>query len=94
MGSRGFWVSPRVWRKGESEADSPICVCVCAEYVPIGPRFSNGVLQALIVLLAKRPPKVRPLVAFLSLGAADPSLSRAHRADASSSSRPPRTAKC
>jgi vesicle-fusing ATPase len=31
------------------------------EYVPIGPRFSNGVLQALMVLLAKRPPKVRPL---------------------------------
>ncbi|SGY69161.1 BQ5605_C004g02971 [Microbotryum silenes-dioicae] len=32
------------------------------EYVPIGPRFSNGVLQALIVLLAKRPPKGRRLL--------------------------------
>lgn len=29
------------------------------DWVPIGPRFSNGVLQALIVLLNKRPPKVR-----------------------------------
>lgn len=29
------------------------------EWVPIGPRFSNGVLQALSVLLNKRPPKVR-----------------------------------
>lgn len=28
------------------------------EWVPIGPRFSNGVLQALSVLLNKRPPKV------------------------------------
>jgi vesicle-fusing ATPase len=29
------------------------------EWVPIGPRFSNSVLQALSVLLGKRPPKVR-----------------------------------
>jgi vesicle-fusing ATPase len=29
------------------------------EYVPIGPRFSNGVLQTLLVLLKKNPPKVR-----------------------------------
>lgn len=28
------------------------------DWVPIGPRFSNGVLQALMVLLNKRPPKV------------------------------------
>lgn len=28
------------------------------EWVPIGPRFSNPVLQALSVLLGKRPPKV------------------------------------
>ncbi|ORY80718.1 vesicle-fusing ATPase [Leucosporidium creatinivorum] len=32
------------------------------EYVPIGPRFLNGVLQALIVLLHKRPPKGRRLL--------------------------------
>lgn len=29
------------------------------DYVPIGPRFSNLVLQALLVLLKKAPPKVR-----------------------------------
>lgn len=29
------------------------------EWAPIGPRFSNSVLQALSVLLGKRPPKVR-----------------------------------
>ncbi|KAM0792734.1 hypothetical protein ACM66B_002510 [Microbotryomycetes sp. NB124-2] len=32
------------------------------EYVPIGPRFSNAVLQALVVLLGKRPPKGRRLL--------------------------------
>ena len=28
------------------------------DYSPIGPRYSNLVLQALLVLLGKRPPKV------------------------------------
>ena len=28
------------------------------DWNPIGPRFSNGVLQALVVLFGKRPPKV------------------------------------
>jgi len=32
------------------------------DWVPIGPRFSNGVLQALIVLMARRPPKGRRLL--------------------------------
>lgn len=32
------------------------------DWVPIGPRFSNGVLQALLVLLGKRPPKGRRLL--------------------------------
>lgn len=32
------------------------------EYVRIGPRFSNGVLQTLMVLLKKRPPKNRKLL--------------------------------
>ncbi|GAA5913743.1 hypothetical protein JCM6882_002331 [Rhodosporidiobolus microsporus] len=32
------------------------------DWVPIGPRFSNGVLQALMVLLNKRPPKGRRLL--------------------------------
>ena len=31
------------------------------DYVPIGPRFSNLVLQALLVLLKKPPPKVSQL---------------------------------
>lgn len=36
--------------------------CHLTEWVPIGPRFSNGVLQTLMVLLARRPPKVSPEV--------------------------------
>lgn len=28
-------------------------------YSPIGPQYSNAVLQALLVLLGKRPPKVK-----------------------------------
>ncbi|MBW0529396.1 hypothetical protein O181_069111 [Austropuccinia psidii MF-1] len=32
------------------------------DWVPIGPRFSNGVLQALMVLLGKRPPKDKRLL--------------------------------
>jgi len=32
------------------------------EYVPIGPRFSNSVLQALIVLFKKKPPHGRKLL--------------------------------
>ncbi|KAI5455049.1 transport between ER and Golgi ATPase protein [Naganishia albida] len=32
------------------------------DWIPIGPRFSNGVLQALMVLLGKRPPKGRRLL--------------------------------
>uniref|UniRef100_A0AAY4DR37 Vesicle-fusing ATPase n=1 Tax=Denticeps clupeoides TaxID=299321 RepID=A0AAY4DR37_9TELE len=36
--------------------------CVSSDYVPIGPRFSNLVLQALLVLLKKPPPKGRKLL--------------------------------
>ena len=32
------------------------------DWNPIGPRFSNGVLQALVVLFGKRPPKDRRLL--------------------------------
>lgn len=32
------------------------------EYVPIGPRFSNSILQNLLVLLKKRPPEGRKLL--------------------------------
>ncbi|KAI7898973.1 P-loop containing nucleoside triphosphate hydrolase protein [Cokeromyces recurvatus] len=47
---------------------SPISVIVIdaierlLDYVPIGPRFSNAVLQALLVLLKKKPPKDRRLL--------------------------------
>ena len=49
---------------GESVLISISCLCVpllssLVDFTPIGPRFSNGVLQALMVLFAKRPPKVR-----------------------------------
>ena len=30
----------------------------CIEWVPIGPRFSNAILQTLLVLFQRRPPKV------------------------------------
>uniref|UniRef100_A0A2K5NJV1 Vesicle-fusing ATPase n=1 Tax=Cercocebus atys TaxID=9531 RepID=A0A2K5NJV1_CERAT len=41
-----------------------VCVCtyICLYYVPIGPRFSNLVLQALLVLLKKAPPQGRKLL--------------------------------
>lgn len=39
------------------------------DYVPIGPRFSNLVLQALLVLLKKTPPKV--LLNFLFINMID-----------------------
>lgn len=41
-----------------------------ADYVPIGPRFSNLVLQALLVLLKKPPPKVRKTLNRQTLGGA------------------------
>jgi vesicle-fusing ATPase len=39
------------------------------EYVPIGPRFNNEVLQTLLVLLRKVPPKQRKLLVFASTSA-------------------------
>ena len=39
------------------------------EYVPIGPRFNNEVLQTLLVLLKKVPPKQRKLLVFASTSA-------------------------
>ncbi|KAL6715198.1 transport between ER and Golgi ATPase protein [Lecanora helva] len=38
------------------------------EWVPIGPRFSNTVLQALLVLLKKEPPKGRRLLILATTG--------------------------
>lgn len=43
---------------------------LCLDYVPIGPRFSNHVLQSLLVLLKKVPPNaVRVLVRRLAVRA-------------------------
>ena len=47
-----------------SAAQSPMSMIVLddverlLEYVPIGPRFSNAILQVLLILLKKQPPKV------------------------------------
>lgn len=38
------------------------CIERLLDYVPIGPRFSNGVLQTILVLLKKNPPKDRKLL--------------------------------
>merc|ERR1711968_246034 len=38
-------------------------------YVPIGPRFSNDVLQTLLVLLKKTPPNVRKLLVIATTSA-------------------------
>jgi len=38
------------------------------DWVPIGPRFSNGVLQTLMVLLSRRPPKGRRLLIIATTG--------------------------
>jgi vesicle-fusing ATPase len=37
-----------------------------AEWVPIGPRFSNAILQTLLVLIAKRPPKGKRLFVMVT----------------------------
>ena len=47
------------------------------EYVPIGPRFSNTILQVLLVLLKKQPPQGRRL---LVLGAPPARLTHLRRA--------------
>ena len=49
-------------------AQSPMSIIVLddlerlLEYVPIGPRFSNTILQVLLVLLKKQPPVGRRLL--------------------------------
>ena len=56
----------------ENAYKSPLSVIVVdsieklLEYVPIGPRFSNVILQTLIVLLKKTPPPVKLFIFFLS----------------------------
>ena len=40
------------------------------EYVAIGPRFSNAILQTLLVLLKKQPPKGRKLLVIGTTSAA------------------------
>lgn len=43
-------------------ADHSPCHAHETDFTPIGPRFSNSVLQTLLVLLARRPPKGRRLL--------------------------------
>ncbi|KAI0685028.1 AAA-domain-containing protein [Cytidiella melzeri] len=66
----GFSESQKVHAISKVFADSyksPLSVIVVdsierlLEFTPIGPRFSNAVLQTLMVLLARRPPKGRRL---------------------------------
>ncbi|KAM0751567.1 AAA-domain-containing protein [Meredithblackwellia eburnea MCA 4105] len=67
----GFSESEKIAKLNKVFSDSyksPMSVIVVdgierlLDWVPIGPRFSNGVLQALMVLLNKRPPKGRRLL--------------------------------
>ncbi|KAK7470300.1 transport between ER and Golgi ATPase protein [Stygiomarasmius scandens] len=67
----GFSESQKVTAINKVFADSyksPLSVIVVdnlerlLEWTPIGPRFSNAVLQALLVLFARRPPKGRRLL--------------------------------
>ncbi|KAF9266293.1 AAA-domain-containing protein [Marasmius fiardii PR-910] len=67
----GFSESQKVNAINKVFADSyksPLSVIVVdnlerlLEWTPIGPRFSNGVLQALLLLFARRPPKGRRLL--------------------------------
>ena len=44
---------------GKNERDVNLFYFLCfIDWVPIGPRFSNAILQALLVLIKKKPPKV------------------------------------
>jgi len=67
----GFSESQKVAAIGKIFSDSyksPLSVVVVdslerlLDFTPIGPRFSNSVLQSLLVLFAKRPPKGRRLL--------------------------------
>ena len=49
-----------------------LLMLVSSDYVPIGPRFSNLVLQALLVLLKKPPPKVIDSLFSTLCGVASP----------------------
>ena len=44
------------------------------EYVPIGPRFSNTLLQIILELLKKQPPKGRKLMVIGTSSDAGPSV--------------------
>ena len=54
------------WPNLVGGAQSPLSMVVLddierlLEFVPIGPRFSNALLQTLLVLLKKQPPQVPP----------------------------------
>ena len=45
-------------------------ITLCTDYVAIGPRFSNSVLQAILVLLRKIPPvvvSIRSMYEYITL---------------------------
>jgi len=62
--------SNKIFKAFEDAYKSPESIIVIddiervLEYTPIGPRFSNLVLQTLLVLLKKNPPKGRKLLVF------------------------------
>lgn len=54
------------------------CRLLVADWNPIGPRFSNTVLQALVVLFGKRPPKVSSVAFALADNSGTTSLGSCH----------------
>ena len=48
----------RLLGEWEHPPQMELIVTACIDWTPVGPRFSNAVLQTLMVLMAKRPPKV------------------------------------
>jgi len=71
----GFSESQKIAAISKAFADSyksPLSIVVVdnierlLEWVPIGPRFSNAILQTLLVLIAKRPPKGKRLFVMVT----------------------------
>lgn len=62
-----FRSKPCLNKDNDNAIDYHGFVLVVSDYVPIGPRFSNLVLQALLVLLKKTPPKVLLNFPFINM---------------------------
>ncbi len=65
--SSGCWVRSVQGDESNPSADEPLL-----DFTPIGPRFSNSVLQTLMVLLARRPPKVESSQSTQSVSSSHP----------------------